>query len=181
MNTIALLAALESHRAFDAHEERYRLDTISFVSQHHGQWWQRTTLAGHITASAFVLNATHTHALLLHHAKLNRWLQPGGHLDSTDVFPHSGALREAREESGIGALELVTQQLFDVDVHPIPARGAEPAHLHYDVRYLVMARDDGVTLSDESLGFKWISLHDIANNMEPSLARLARRAQQTYL
>jgi 8-oxo-dGTP pyrophosphatase MutT (NUDIX family) len=181
MNTNALLTVLENHHAFDDHEERYRLDTILFVTQNQDRWWQRTTLAGHITASAFVLNAAHTHALLLHHAKLNRWLQPGGHLDSADAFPHSGALREAREESGIDNLELATQQLFDVDVHPIPARGAEPAHLHYDVRYLVIARDEDVTLSDESLGFKWISLHDIANNMEPSLARLARRAQQSLL
>lgn len=180
MNTDALLFALDNHRAFDDAEERYRIDTISFIVQNRNRWWQRTTLDGHITASAFVLNAAHTHALLLHHAKLNRWLQPGGHLDAADGFPHSGALREAREESGIASLSLVTQQLFDVDVHPIPARGAEPAHLHYDVRYLICAQDDAVTLSEESTGFKWIPLHDIATNMEPSLARLALRAQQFF-
>jgi 8-oxo-dGTP pyrophosphatase MutT (NUDIX family) len=180
MNTDNLYAALENHRAFDAREERYRIDTILFVAQNRGRWWQRTTLAGHVTASAFVLNAAHTHALLLHHAKLDRWLQPGGHLDAADDVPYHGALREAREESGIASLALATQQLFDVDVHAIPARAAEPAHLHYDVRYLITARDDEVTLSSESTSFKWILLRDIATGMEPSLARLALRAQQFF-
>jgi 8-oxo-dGTP pyrophosphatase MutT (NUDIX family) len=178
MKTESLLAALQNHRAFDAIEEQHRLDTILFVQHHRENCWRRTTLAGHITAAAWVLNAERTHALLLHHAKLDRWLQPGGHVDESDVFPYDGALREAREETGIASLTLASELLFDVDVHHIPSRGAEPLHLHYDVRYLIVASDDAVTLSDESIGFRWISLVDIAAKSEPSIARMAQRCLQ---
>ncbi len=175
MNTSTLLTSLQDHHAFDDTEEQYRVDTISFLHQHPNDCWQRSTLEGHITSSAWVLNAERTHALLLHHAKLNRWLQPGGHLDENDDFPYDGALREAREETGIATLTLASKALFDVDVHSIPARGAELQHLHYDVRYLVIARDDAVLLSDESLGFKWLLLTDIIKQTEPSIARMAHR------
>jgi 8-oxo-dGTP pyrophosphatase MutT (NUDIX family) len=175
--THALLAQLRTHIAFDAVEEKHRLDTILFVEHHSTNWWQRTTLDGHVTAAAWVLNAERTHALLLHHAKLNRWLQPGGHLDDTDESPAHGALREAIEESGIATLSLVNTTLFDVDVHPIPERKTEPAHFHYDVRYLIMANDTSVVISEESLGAQWMSLSEIvASHLDESITRLAKKS-----
>jgi ADP-ribose pyrophosphatase YjhB (NUDIX family) len=175
--THALLAELSEHVAFDAVEEKHRLDTISFIEQDPITWWQRSTVDGHVTASAWVLNSARTHALLLHHAKLNRWLQPGGHLDDTDASPAHGALREAVEESGIATLSFVNAALFDVDVHPIPERKTEPAHVHYDVRYLIMANDTSVIISDESLGAQWMSLSEIvASHLDESITRLAKKS-----
>lgn len=181
MHYDALLAALYQHETCNATEEKYRLDTISFVSQFRDQCWQRSTLAGHITASAFVLNKSRSHALLLHHAKLDRWLQPGGHIDANERFPYESALREAREETGLSSLSLASTQLFDIDIHRIPARGADPAHLHYDVRFLIIAADESVALSEESLGFKWLPLEKIAHEMEPSLARMAQKSLHASL
>ena len=179
--TNALLAELNAHVAFDAVEEKHRLDTISFIEHHSENWWPRTTLEGHVTSSAWVLNAERTHALLLHHAKLNRWLQPGGHIDNTDQSPAHGALREAIEESGIASLSLVNATLFDVDVHPIAERKtdriAERTHVHYDVRYLIIARDTSVVISDESLGAQWMSLSEIvASQLDESITRLAKKS-----
>jgi 8-oxo-dGTP pyrophosphatase MutT (NUDIX family) len=175
--TSDLLAQLKAHIAFDAHEEKYRLDTINFIESCNTHWWQRATGEGHVTAAAWVLNAERTHALLLHHAKLNRWLQPGGHLDDTDESPAHGALREAVEESGIASLSLVNFTLFDVDVHPIPERKNERAHLHYDVRYLIMAKDTNVVISEESLGAQWMSISEIvASQMDESITRLAKKS-----
>jgi 8-oxo-dGTP pyrophosphatase MutT (NUDIX family) len=179
--TQAILAHLRAHVAFDAVEEKHRLDTISFIEHHSTNWWQRNTIDGHVTAAAWVLNAERTHALLLHHAKLNRWLQPGGHLDDTDESPAHGALREAIEESGIATLSLVDTALFDVDVHPIPERkierGNETEHLHYDVRFLIMAKETNVVISDESLGAQWMSLSEIvASHLDESITRLAKKS-----
>jgi 8-oxo-dGTP pyrophosphatase MutT (NUDIX family) len=175
--TNILLDELKAHIAFDAQEEKYRIDTISFIERHATSWWQRNTIEGHVTAAAWVLNAGRTHALLLHHAKLNRWLQPGGHLDDTDESPALGALREAIEESGIATLSLVNTALFDVDVHPIPERKTEPAHLHYDVRFLIIANDTSVIISDESLGAQWMSISEIvASHMDESITRLAKKS-----
>jgi len=152
----------------------HRQKTIVFIERNLQQWWRRSTHEGHITASAWVLNAPRTHALLLHHAKLNCWVQPGGHLDDSDPSPAGGAWREAREETGLSSLQLVDGNLFDVDVHAIPERGAEPAHLHYDLRYLIISSDSLVTLSNESLGARWITLEALARPpFERSISRMA--------
>ena len=134
-----------------------------------------------------MVNQAHTHALLLHHVKLNLWVQPGGHLDDTDLSPAAGALREALEETGIPNLTLASETVFDVDIHSIPARPlsplrpgriqSEPAHLHYDVRYLIIAEDNRVAISEESLDAKWILLENLAQPAyERSIARMAEKS-----
>ena len=176
MQTATLLSALVSHRPYDDEERMHREKIIEFVGRNRQRWWRRSTLDGHITASAWVLNAQHSHALLLHHAKLNCWVQPGGHLDDSDVSPAAGAWREAREETGLAALQLVDENLLDVDVHAIPARPSEPAHLHYDLRYLIISPDSMVTISDESLGARWILLDELARPpFERGIARMAEK------
>ena len=177
MHTASLLSALLIHRPHDAEEHIHREKTIAFVECNSRRWWRRSTLDGHLTASAWVLDRPRTHALLLHHARLNCWLQPGGHLNDDDVSPAAGASREAREETGLSSLKLVGDNLFDVDVHAIPAHGSEPAHLHYDLRYLIISTDGMVTISDESLGARWIALDELARPpFERSISRMAEKS-----
>ena len=85
--------------------------------------------------------------LLAHHRELERWLQPSGHSDG-DPDTLAVAMREAREESGLDVRAL-DNAIFDIDVHRIPARGREPAHFHFDVRFLVQAKHDRFRVSDE--------------------------------
>ncbi len=177
MHTTNLLSALNTFRARDAEEQVHRDQIISFVERNFQHWWKRSTLEGHITGSAWVLNGNRTHALLLHHKKLDCWVQPGGHLDDTDASPAAGALREAHEETGLASLQLTSEKLFDVDVHSIPARGTEPAHLHYDLRYLIISPDSNVTISDESLGARWIALDELTDpTIERSISRMAEKS-----
>ena len=83
--------------------------------------------------------------MLTHHRKLDRWLQLGGHVDGEQAV-HVAALREAQEESGLqhfSFVKIAGRLLpFDIDIHPIPATPAEPAHHHYDLRYLLLAGPD---------------------------------------
>ena len=139
----------------------------------HPDAFQRTHLPGHITGSAFIVNSGLTHTLLVHHAKLNRWLQPGGHADGdTDVV--GVARREANEETGVMNLILVSPGIYDLDIHPIPARKDFPLHDHYDVRFLFQASmDEAVVVSEESHDVRWVSLADLERyNAEPSVMRL---------
>ena len=108
-----------------------------------------------------VEDAGYEFALLTHHRKLDRWLQLGGHIeDDLDIL--TAALREAREESGLDEIHPVTDAIFDVDVHPIPARKQEPEHFHYDVRFLFQARrGDSLIISDESHDLRWFSIQDL--------------------
>jgi 8-oxo-dGTP pyrophosphatase MutT (NUDIX family) len=85
---------------------------------------------GHITASAVVLDATAERTLLIYHRKLERWLQPGGHVEATDADLVAAALREATEETGITGL-IVDPDPVHLDVHWVGT------HYHYDVRFIV--------------------------------------------
>lgn len=144
--------------------------------------WSRATLAGHLTASAWVLDRTGTHAALIHHRKLSRWLQPGGHIEDADVSWRAAAQREVTEETGLAHFiaQPADDELFDVDVHPIPARKDEPAHFHYDLRFLFVADVDATvdrTLminADEAHDCRWFALVALANDptMEPSMRRM---------
>ena len=110
-----------------------------------------------MTGSAITVSADGARVLLLHHRKLDRWLQPGGHGDRGETTGEQVALREALEESGIEGLRLhpLAPRPLDVDVHDIPARGDEPAHQHLDLRYLVVA-PAGARVSPE-----FAELHEI--------------------
>ncbi len=134
--------------------------------------FERSHLAGHITGSAWLLAPSGQRALLTLHHKLQRWLQPGGHADG-DSDTLRVALREAQEESGIAGISPVNCEIFDVDVHPIPARGNTPAHLHYDIRYLLRAPHERFCISSESDALAWLTPAEIAERApDASVQRL---------
>ncbi|WP_426287899.1 NUDIX hydrolase [Luteibacter sp. E-22] len=140
------------------------------------QPFHRETRAGHFTGSAWLVSADGERVLLMLHRKLGRWLQLGGHADG-EADLAAVALREAEEESGLRDLE-VLPTIFDLDRHLIPARGDEPAHWHYDVRYVVLARgDEAFTVNEESLALAWRPVSDIAADpsSDDSLRRMASK------
>lgn len=138
----------------------------------------RSHTAGHITGSAWLINPDHTKALLTLHRKLGRWLQPGGHADGCSNTLET-ALREATEESGITGIIPMRYEIFDVDIHRIPASPSTntPAHLHYDIRYLLKAPHETFRLSPESIALAWWTAHDFVvrkNEIDEAVLRLSR-------
>ena len=139
-----------------------------------GSAYVRERLAGHFTASAWLVDRTGTRVLLTHHRKLGRWLQLGGHADGDEDLARV-ALAEAREESGLPGL-VVEPRLFDLDRHWIPERGDVPGHWHYDARYVVRAgRDERFVVSEESLDLAWRDVAGIEADAtaDASLRRMA--------
>lgn len=138
--------------------------------------FERSFAMGHITGSAWVVNEDGSEVLLTHHAKLDRWLQLGGHADGeSDVF--AVAVKEAEEESGLENFVQVGEGIFDIDIHPIPARKGEPEHLHYDVRYVL--RPTGsleFTVSDESHDLRWVQPEEVKElTTEVSMMRMVEK------
>lgn len=138
--------------------------------------FERSNPRGHFTGSAWLVSADGAQVLLMHHRKLDRWLQPGGHADG-DADLARVALREAQEETGVVGLQL-EGGIFDLDRHRIPARGHEPEHWHYDVRYVVRAgADESFVVNAESHALAWRSVAGVANDhsLDMSLRRMARK------
>lgn len=170
-----LLGELAAYVPADARERAMAVELTAFVAAH-ADCFERTLAIGHITASAWVIDAAGTHALLTHHRKLGRWLQLGGHADG-DSDVRRVALREAREESGLCGIRFATRAIYDLDVHLIPARPDEPQHRHYDVRFAFVAdRAAALTVSPESHELAWLPVAELdAGNVDSSVRRLARK------
>lgn len=158
----------------DAEQAEIRRRMLDFIAAHPSDAHRRTCLEGHLTASALVLDAARERTLLLHHRKLGKWLQVGGHCDGDANLP-AVALRESEEESGIEGLGVVPV-IVDLDIHEIPARPGEPAHLHLDTRYVVLAPEGAEPVANhESNALRWFGLEEALGTVEDrSLMRLIR-------
>ena len=177
----ALADALRRHAPADEPEAHDRDRILAFVLRHECPF-DRAIAEGHLTGSAITVSADGTRVLLLHHRKLDRWLQPGGHGDPDETTGEEVALREALEESGIRGLALhpTAERPLDVDVHDIPARGSEPAHEHLDLRYLVVAPPDAVISPAlaELHEIRWVPWGEVeALSPDPGLRRALAKAR----
>ncbi len=176
-------ALLAAHAPADAAEQTHLARVLDFVARHANPF-DRTLVEGHLTGSAFVLDPA-GRVLLTHHLRLGIWVQLGGHAEQERVAEHV-ALREAREESGLADLAFDEDlrladgapRLLDVDVHRIPARGAEPAHDHLDLRFLLRTRSPERIVADprETKALAWVTLAEARARgdagMQRALARL---------
>lgn len=182
MERTFLIDLLERHGRRSAADRAIAERFLAFVREH-DDCLLRTCIPGHITASAWILSADRTQCLLTHHRKLDRWLQLGGHVDG-EPHVHRSALREAQEESGMQHFDLLApggeRMPLDLDVHPIPARPGEPEHLHWDVRFLFVAREgQPLVVSKESKALAWVPRAELAAFVgEESVLRLERTAAQ---
>jgi 8-oxo-dGTP pyrophosphatase MutT (NUDIX family) len=178
MHREPVLKLLRQHatRTLEAHEAEMVAETISFVAAE-PDCLLRTCVPGHLTGSAWIVDAARKRTLLTHHLKLEKWLQLGGHADG-DGDLLAVALREGLEESGLTGLRPVKTEIFDVDRHWIPARKTEPAHWHYDLRFMIEG-DPGeplVRAANESKELAWVPVSGVtALNPEESMARMVRK------
>lgn len=167
-------AAVAGARPGDADHEAARRRILAFLDGHPDALL-RSCAPGHLTGSALVVDPSTRAVLLLFHAKLRRWLQPGGHADGDGDLAHV-ALREATEETGIADLQVAVPAI-DLDVHRFrDARGREPDHLHLDVRHLVLAPPGAVAaINHESEGHRWVPAAELAAlDVDAGTIRMAR-------
>ncbi|KJK34682.1 NUDIX hydrolase [Streptomyces variegatus] len=143
---------------------------LDHLAEHPDGLW-KACHAGHITASALVIDPEGGRVLLTLHKKLRMWLQMGGHCEPGDASLADAALREAAEESGVPGLSLLPGGPVRLDRHPIPP----PCHCHFDVQYAVVAPPDAVhAISDESLDVRWFGYDEVPEVADESVVRLLR-------
>ena len=156
-------------------EERANALLTSFIRRQ-PDCFERTCFEdGHVTGSAWIVCPQRRRVLLTHHLKLQKWLQLGGHSDG-EFNTLKVAQREAEEESGL-TVKPIDDGVFDIDIHTIPARGEDPEHKHYDIRFLFEADDrEPLTVSSESDDLRWVAIEDLQGlTSEESVLRMARK------
>lgn len=158
-----------------SHEEQPFVAAFASLLKH-DPCFERTHLPGHITGSAWITDKARKNVLLVHHAKLNRWMQPGGHADGDENVLRV-ARREAEEETGLLHFKTLSEIPFDVDIHTIPARKDFPEHLHYDIRFLLEADvNERIIVSEESHDVKWVALDELEKfTLERSVLRMKEK------
>ncbi|MEJ7644418.1 MAG: NUDIX hydrolase [Chryseolinea sp.] len=180
MDRNILIGLLKAYKTEDASDASFTTAFIDLLR--HPNAFLRSHLPGHITGSAWIVDQSGQFVLLTHHAKLNKWLQPGGHADGDENVLHV-AFREASEETGIVSFKLVQDGIFDLDIHAIPARADFPEHLHYDVRFLLKAdMQSTLLITEESHALSWVPIAKLAALTEhnESVLRMGRKAGQLF-
>ena len=176
-----MFSLLAAHSPYDP-KEASDLERMRDFAARLTEPFSRSSWPAHFTGSALIIDPPGERVVLVLHAALGRWLQPGGHAEPVDNADlRATALREAREETGL-EVELVSDTPLDVDVHTIPARKSEPEHEHLDVRFLFRARDPGALRHDpgESRGAQWVSWAEALQRAdEPSLRRMLNKARSS--
>lgn len=149
-------------------QDEVRQAYLDHLAAHPDGVW-KACHAGHVTASALVIDPERGRVLLTLHKKLRMWLQMGGHCEPADTSLEAAALREATEESGIQGLTLLPGGPVRLDRHPIPP----PCHCHFDVQYAALAPSGAVeSISEESLDVRWFAYGEVAEVADESVVRL---------
>ena len=167
-----VLSLLRAYCAQDARDEQTWRSLLEFIEREPAAA-SRETVEGHLTASAWIVNRTGDRVLLMHHRKLNKWLQPGGLADG-DWDLAFVAFREASEETGLSSIEIRAERVFDVDVHTIPAYKNIAAHRHFDIRFVCVADDEEpIVQNSESYAIAWVAIEAIERyTTEESILRM---------
>lgn len=173
-----LINLISSYTSSFTEESEYKNRLLELLQE--SDCFLRSRLSGHITASCWITNLLGTKVLLMHHAKLDKWLQPGGHADGDEDLIRV-AKKELYEETGLLDFTFANSNIFDLDIHTIPIKKDVPKHFHFDVRFYFIANNPGeIQKNHESLDLKWIDLsqvQDVCNN-EKSIMRMVEKTIQ---
>ena len=178
MTKDALISAIKNHTSEYEEEINFKPRFIELLED--SNCFLRSRLEGHLTASCWVTNQSNEKVLLLHHKKLDRWLQPGGHADGDENLIHV-AEKELNEETGLENFTLSSNKIFDIDIHLIPEKKGIPEHFHFDVRFHFIAENPNeIQKNHESLDLKWVNLADISKlcNDEMSVMRMVNKSKK---
>ena len=175
-----LLNALNTYQPIDDNDKNNLENLISFLNTNNN-CFDRKDFDGHITAGALIMD-NNSNVLINHHKDINSWLLFGGHSDG-NCDSLAVAKREVEEESGITEYEC-NGRILDIDIHIVPenTQKNEPAHRHYDIRFLFFVNNNYYKLSNESIEAKWVTIDEAKVLMKDAdKIRLLDKAYQEYL
>jgi 8-oxo-dGTP pyrophosphatase MutT (NUDIX family) len=182
---IDLTAVRRLLEAFDpgphAHDVDGPAQTIALITDKADPFDRTDYDPGHITASAIVLSPDGESVVLVNHARVGLWIQPGGHVEPDDSTLVDAARREVEEETGIILPQTKSPSLVRVDVHEIPPFKNEPCHLHHDLTFGFQTDVRQTDIGGDS-EWAWCEVPDLGRwNVDPALQKSIRRVQTLHL
>jgi len=169
---------LQNYQPTDSNEVRHKQGMLELLTDTPAPFSRTQFSPGHFTASSFVLSPDLQSVLLIFHGKLHRWLQPGGHVDPDDRSIEAAARREVLEEVNIESMTPLHPEggLFDLDIHPIPARKSEQKHAHYDIRFAFRTTSLDFRAGSDATDAKWVKLTKVPDlESDESVIRAIRK------
>ena len=127
----------------------------------------------HFTGSACIVSRFKDFALMNHHKKIDKWIQFNGNADGEEDLLKV-ANKEASEENRISSLKVLSRDIFDVDIHPVPFASSKPSRYHYDVIFILEAdRKEKIKISPETKEIRWVRLGEMYHvNSEIPIKRI---------
>lgn len=183
--TQTLLAAYAPQNAQEAADRQLMLDLFSTYGD---ALLTRACRVAHITSSSMIASPDGSQVLMIYHNLYNSWAWTGGHADGEDA-PLDVALREAKEETGLAHLDVLTQDLIAVDILPVwghEKRGQYVSgHLHLNLSYAFCADPRAPLQSkpDENSDVRWLPANALSSfvtepDMLPVYHKILRRMQK---
>jgi len=167
---------LASWTAPDAAQDELRRSYLEHLDRH-ADAVSRACSAGHLTASAAIVDPGGTSTVRTLHRKIRKWLQTGGHCEEGDAALSAAALREAAEESGMSGLRLLPGPVR-LDRHWVGCGGGT---WHLDVQYAVVAAGREAPLirdESESDDLGWFPVDAVPDPSDDAVRVLVRAAAQ---
>lgn len=143
-------------------------------------FYTKKNIFGHITSSAFIIDETKENVLLIFHSNYKKWLSPGGHVENNENSQQA-SIREAKEEIGVKNITLISDDIFDIDVHKIPEKMKngiiELEHWHFDIRYLypIYKKENLKIDPNEVDTYKWYNIKELENIEDVSTKRMVNK------
>ena len=151
---------------------------LDYIKDYKDNILTRDNKIAHLTSSGFIMNKALTKVLMIHHNIYNTWAWTGGHADGEENLLEV-AIKEAKEETGLNTVELMSSEIASIDILPVTGHVKKDryvsAHLHLNVAYLLLANEEHSLLINEreTSGVKWVNIDEIADHsQEPELIKI---------
>ena len=153
---------IENYKTYNEEEKNDREIMIECINKFEDVLTRENKIC-HFTASSWIVNKERTKVLMIYHNIYKSWAWTGGHADGDSNLLHV-ALKEAKEETGLKNLKLLSDEIFGIQILTVDShikRGKfVSSHLHLDCCFLLEADESEVLKikEDENSGVEWIDI-----------------------
>lgn len=135
---LPIYRAIQAYQPANAQEACDKERMLTLLQTDGDRLLTRDQDTAHFTSSAFVIDTSFDHCLMVYHNIYDSWSWSGGHLDG-EIDPMATAIREAWEETGIQNLKPLSSDPIGLDILPVIGHLRKGqyvgAHLHLSLAY----------------------------------------------